>query len=79
MIRDFSSDDLLDLIAVDILYFAGFGVVEPTRGGFGIWQASGNTYVTWNTFSGFHDIELTGLTATRSAKYAGTRTTIWRM
>jgi hypothetical protein len=28
----------------------------------GIWQANGNTYVTWNTFGSFHDIELRGFT-----------------
>lgn len=62
VIRDFSSSDLIDLLAVDILRFAGHGVSEPGRGAFGIWQAAGSTYVTWNTFGGYHDIELTGFT-----------------
>lgn len=62
VISDFSSNDLLDLMAVDILRFAGWGVSEPGRGAFGIWEAAGNTYVTWNTFGGYHDVELSGFT-----------------
>lgn len=62
VIGDFSSNDLLDLLAVDVFRFAGYGISEPGRGAFGIWQAAGNTYVTWNTFGGYHDIELTGFT-----------------
>lgn len=61
-IRNFSSNDVLDLLAVDIVRFDGFGVSEPGRGAFGIWQADGNTYVTWHTLGGYHDVELTGVT-----------------
>lgn len=60
-IRNFSANDVLDLVAVDIVRFEGWGVTEPERGAFGIWQAGGNTYVTWNTRGGYHDIELTGV------------------
>ncbi len=59
-IGDFDSEDILDLSATRILYFAGYDVVEPERGGLSIWQADGNAYVTWNTFGSFHDVELTG-------------------
>ena len=61
VIHGFSSDDVLDLMAVDILYFWGYrrsGALGAEA--FSIWQTGGNTYVTWNTFNGFHDIELAG-------------------
>ena len=62
VIRDFSSNDLVDLMAVDVFRFAGYGVSEPGRGAFGIWEGAGNTYVTWNTFGSYHDVELTDFT-----------------
>jgi hypothetical protein len=72
VITDFGSDDLIDLTAADILYFEGY-TPEPLRGGFGIWQTGGNTYVTWNTFGGFHDIELQGYTGDISSLYSQIR------
>ena len=62
VILDFSSDDVLDLLAVDILSYGGSGNRSPERGAFGIWRAGGSTYVTWNTFGSFHDVELRGFT-----------------
>jgi hypothetical protein len=59
VIRDFSSDDTLDLLAVDVLHFDGYNEV-PSAEGFTVWQDGGNTYVTWNTFNGIHRVELTG-------------------
>ena len=61
VIFDFSAGDLLDLMAVDVLYYYGGGP-DPARGSFSIWQAGGSTYVSWNTFGAFHDIELRGFT-----------------
>jgi RTX calcium-binding nonapeptide repeat (4 copies) len=62
VIYDFSMEDTLDLLAVDISSFWGYGDREPARGTFSIWQAGNSTYVTWNTFNGYHDIELQGFT-----------------
>jgi len=61
VIADFGADDMIDLIAVDVLYSSGGGS-EPARGGFSVWEGGGNTYVSWFTFGGYHDIELTGYT-----------------
>ncbi len=60
VIADFGADDMIDLIAVDVLFQSSGS--EPERGGFSIWEGGGNTYVSWNTFNGYHDIELTGYT-----------------
>ncbi|MFO1143465.1 MAG: hypothetical protein U1E59_13955 [Amaricoccus sp.] len=62
VIYDFGPGDVLDLMAVDVLEFRGYGDHSPPRGAFSIWQASGSTYVTWNTFGAFHDVELRGFT-----------------
>lgn len=61
-ITDFGAEDFVDLIATNVLYFAGFGIAEPERGGLSLWQAEGNTYVTWKSFGVYQDIELTGYT-----------------
>jgi len=61
-ITDFGAEDFIDLIATNIRYFAGFGITEPERGGLSLWQAEGNTYVTWKTFGEYQDIELIGYT-----------------
>jgi hypothetical protein len=61
VIFDFSAGDVLDLMAVDILNVDYYGR-NPERGAASIWQANGNTYVTWNTFGTFHDVELRGFT-----------------
>ena len=60
VILDFSVEDTLDLLAVDVLGFWGWGRT-PERGTFSLWQAGGSTYVTWNTFGSLHDVELRGL------------------
>lgn len=62
VITDFGADDVIDLLAVDILYLDGLGYPEPFRGGLSLWQANGNSYVSWKTFGTYHDIELTGYT-----------------
>ena len=59
-IRDFSARDTIDLRAVDVLFFDGGGFNDPYRGGFSIWEMNGDSYVTWNTFNGLHEIKLTG-------------------
>lgn len=58
VIHDFSSHDLLDIMAVDVVSFDGFGTREPQRGGFSIWEAQGGIHLSWNTFGGFHDVEI---------------------
>ena len=60
VIADFGADDMIDLIAVDVLFQSSGS--EPERGSFSIWEGGGNTYVSWYTFGGYHDIELTGYT-----------------
>ncbi|HMQ94001.1 MAG TPA: DVUA0089 family protein [Amaricoccus sp.] len=59
VIADFGVDDMIDLTAVDVLFYHGWGS-EPARGSFSIWEGGGNTYVSWYTFGTYHDIELTG-------------------
>ncbi|WP_299656374.1 pre-peptidase C-terminal domain-containing protein [uncultured Jannaschia sp.] len=58
-VGDFSSEDTIDLSRTEVIYFAGYDVVSPERGGFSIWEAQGDVYVTWNTFGKFHDVKLT--------------------
>lgn len=60
VITDFGADDTIDLSDADILYFNGFGYPEPLRGGMSIWQAGGDTYVSWKAGGGYHDIVLAG-------------------
>jgi hypothetical protein len=62
VIYDFTSEDVLDLRDVDIL-FQSFGGSDPQRGGLSTWQALGSTFVSWNTFGAVHDVELRGYTA----------------
>ncbi len=62
-IMDFSSRDTIDLRSVDILFQDGYAWNEPARGGFTVWEANGDSYVTWNTFGGFHEIRLVGYTS----------------
>lgn len=65
VITDFGEGDIIDLRAVDVLYLDEFFNTEsPDRGGLSVWQAAGNTYVTWNTFDGMHDIQVTGFEGT---------------
>lgn len=59
VILDFSAVDIIDLRAVDLFRYDGYSI-DPGRGAFGVWQAHGNTYVTWNTFNSVHDIEIRG-------------------
>jgi hypothetical protein len=59
VILDFSVDDIIDLSDAEIFSYSGF-YSDPGRGAFGIWQAQGSTYVTWNTANDVHDIELRG-------------------
>lgn len=59
VIADFGADDMIDLTAVDVLFYSGW-TSEPARGSFSIWEGGGNTYVSWYTFGCYHDIELTG-------------------
>jgi hypothetical protein len=59
VIFDFSAGDVLDLMAVDILNLDWSGR-DPERGAANVWQANGNTYVSWNTFGTIHDVELRG-------------------
>jgi len=47
VITDFGADDTIDLSNASILYFNGFDYPEPLRGGMTIWQAGGDTYVSW--------------------------------
>ena len=62
-IMDFSSRDTIDLRSVDILFQDFYAWNEPARGGFTVWEANGDSYVTWNTFGGFHEIRLVGYTS----------------
>lgn len=59
-IRDFSGRDTIDLRAVDLLYADFYAWSDPGRGAFSVWEVNGDSYVTWNTFDGLHEIKLTG-------------------
>jgi hypothetical protein len=58
VIYDFTEADILDLRDADILYVSGGP--DPQRGGVSTWEASGSTYVSWNTFGHVHDVQLVG-------------------
>jgi hemolysin type calcium-binding protein len=58
VIGDFSSEDVIDLVAVDVTFCTYGG--EPGLGGFGTWTDGVNSYVTWHTRAGFHEIKVTG-------------------
>jgi len=60
VITDFGADDTIDLSNASILYFNGFDYPEPLRGGMTIWQAGGDTYVSWKAGGAYHDVMLAG-------------------
>jgi hypothetical protein len=68
VILDFSADDIIDLRAVDLFRYDDYSP-DPSRGALGIWQANGNTYVSWNTFGELHDVEIRGYTGETSDLY----------
>lgn len=59
VITDLKANDIIDLTAVDVL-FVDYYATSPERGGLSIWEASGNAYITWNTFGTMHDIVVEG-------------------
>jgi hypothetical protein len=61
VILDLGLGDVIDLLAVDILHYDGS--IEPLRGGLSLTEgADGSTYITWNTFGAFRDVEVRGVT-----------------
>lgn len=68
VIHDFGAHDILDLTRVDLLYDAFDAGPEPGRGSFSTWQVNGDTYVSWNTFGGLHDVVLKGYTGDVSSQ-----------
>ncbi|WP_306419444.1 calcium-binding protein [Amaricoccus solimangrovi] len=61
-ILDFSAEDTIDLRPLGLLgLYEGYGA-EPSRGEGSVWQANGDTYITWNAGGSFHDIKLVGVT-----------------
>lgn len=68
VIHDFGAHDILDLTRVDLLYGAVDAGPEPGRGSFSTWQVNGDTYVSWNTFGGLHDVVLKGYTGDVSSQ-----------
>ena len=60
---DFGAGDRINLTAVDVTHFDGYGTAAPSDGGWSIWQSGSSTFITWNTFDEWHDLEI--------ANYAG--------
>ena len=61
MILDLGRGDIIDLLAVGCHLLRGYSDVEPFRGGLLLTEgADGSTYITWNTFGAFHDVEVRG-------------------
>ena len=60
VITDFARGDKIDLTAVDVFDFGGFGDSSPSEGEWSIWSEGRDQFVTWNTFGEFHDVEVQG-------------------
>jgi hypothetical protein len=63
VILDLGAGDVIDLLAVDVVTASPLGGLEPERGTFSLTLGGdGGAYITWNTFGGYHDIEVQGVT-----------------